>query len=141
MRGAAAVRGGGPYGSGHPPGPVMHAELLLERLSGADDDVVERVRGELLKAARVGMPGVADVARALGVGVRTLQRQLRAQGTNFGMLSDEVRVCLARQYLGDRVLTIAEIAYLLGFSEPSAFTRAFRRWTGTSPQRFRHAGV
>jgi AraC-like DNA-binding protein len=119
-----------------------HAELLLARWSGADaDDVVERVRRELLRVGRVGMPEVDDIARALGVGVRTLQRQLRAQGTSVARLTDDVRVCLARQYLADHTLTVAEVAYLLGFSEPSAFTRAFRRWTGTSPQRFRRPGV
>jgi AraC-like DNA-binding protein len=62
-------------------------------------------------------------------------------GRAVARLTNDVRVCLARQYLADHTLTVAEVAYRLGFSEPSACTRAFRRWTGTSPQRFRRPGV
>lgn len=115
-----------------------HAELLLERGSrAATDDVAERVRAELLERVRVGLPSVDAIARALGLGSRTLQRRLRDQGVTFAGLADDVRASLAREYLGDRGLNISEVAYLLGFSEPSAFSRAFRRWTGKSPQRFR----
>lgn len=117
-----------------------HAELLLERSSRpTGESVVDRVRGELLHRARVGLPALDDVARAIGIGERTLQRQLRSEGTTFASLVDEVRGSLAREYLRDPGVTISEVAYLLGFSEPSAFSRAFRRWTGKSPRAFRTA--
>jgi AraC-like DNA-binding protein len=115
-----------------------HAEVLLDRSArAARGDVAERVRAALLQRVRVGLPPVEAVARALGLGPRTLQRRLRAQGVTFAGLADEVRASLAREYLGDPGLNVSEVAYLLGFSEPSAFTRAFRRWTGKTPMRFR----
>ena len=81
----------------------------------------------------------AQLARRLGLGERTLQRRLQRDGTSFAALLDEIRAQLARSYLGDPRLAIFEVAYLLGYSEPSAFNRAFRRWTGQSPRRWRRA--
>ncbi len=89
----------------------------------------------------MGLLPLDQVARNLGLGVRTLQRQLRSEGIGFAALVDEVRGTLAREYLQDRRLSVGEIAYLLGFSEPSAFSRAFRRWTGRSPQSLRAEGA
>ena len=115
-----------------------HADLLLDRsLAASRESAGERVRREMLRRIRVGVPSVTDVARGLGVGARTLQRQLKQEGVGFATLADEVRQHLAREYLREGELTISEVAYLLGFSEPSAFTRAFRRWTGEGPQAFR----
>jgi len=117
-----------------------HADALLERHEAQmRRGMAERVRGEVLRRIRVGPPAVEEVARGLGVSVRTLQRQLRLEDTSFGDLVDAVRGNLAREYLADRGVNIAEIAYLLGFSEASALSRAFRRWTGQSPQAFRAA--
>lgn len=118
-----------------------YADLLLARSAGsAAESLSERVRRELLQKVRVGLPPLDDVARALGVGSRTLQRQLRQEGSSFAALSNQVRAGLAVEYLRDPALSIGEVAYLLGFSEPSAFTRAFRRWTGHSPGRHRRGG-
>ena len=115
-----------------------HADLLLDRASGpVQDDMADRVRAELLQRTRVGLPSLTSVSRGLGVGPRTVQRQLKAEGVSFAELVDEVRATLAREYLRDPEVTISEVAYLLGFSELSAFSRAFRRWTGRSPQAFR----
>jgi len=115
-----------------------HAELLLERTSGAaSESLSQRVRSELLQRVRVGLPTIGEVARALGLGSRTLQRELRREGTSFAALADEVRASLAVEYLKDPALSVGEVAYLLGFSAPSAFTRAFRRWSGGSPEHFR----
>jgi AraC-like DNA-binding protein len=115
-----------------------HAELLLERTpAAAAESLADRVRSELLRRIRVGVPTIAEVARALGFGSRTLQRQLRGEGVSFAALADQVRTSLAGEYLRDPGLSIAEVAYLLGFSEPSAFTRAFRRWTGRTPEEAR----
>jgi AraC-like DNA-binding protein len=115
-----------------------HAEHLLSRSAAASGQTVgRRVRAELLRRVRVGLPPIEEVARTLGVGPRTLQRQLKEEGLCYATLAEEVRARLAGEYLNDPALTISEIAYLLGFSEPSAFSRAFRRWTGRSPQAFR----
>lgn len=64
---------------------------------------------------------------------RTLQRRLRERGIVFASLVDEVRRRLSARYLADSALTLGEIAWLLGYSESSAFNRAYRRWTGRSP--------
>ena len=82
-------------------------------------------------------PEQAVLARRLGMSECTLQRRLRSEGTSFAGLLDELRLDLARQYLGDNRLAIYEVAYLLGYSEPSAFNRAFRRWTGQTPREYR----
>jgi len=72
---------------------------------------------------------------AVALSARTLQRRLAEQGTTFQEVVDEVRRELARKYLQDRALGVTEVAYLLGFSELSAFDRAHRRWTGKAPRR------
>jgi AraC-like DNA-binding protein len=66
--------------------------------------------------------------------LRSLQRKLHERGVTFRKLLDETRRQLADQYLKDSMLTVSEIAYLLGFSEVSSFSRAFRRWTGHAPR-------
>ena len=81
------------------------------------------------------MPGSRGRWRA--VTPRTLQRRLREEGVGYAALVEEMRAKFAAEYLNDPSLSISEISYLLGFSEPSAFSRAFRRWTGKSPQTFR----
>ena len=68
----------------------------------------------------------------MGMTGRSLQRRLRDEGTAFGALRDEVRRELADRYLGEG-MSFAEISFMLGFSEPSAFFRAFKRWTGLTP--------
>jgi AraC-like DNA-binding protein len=76
------------------------------------------------------------VAKRLGLTPRSLQRRLKDEGTSFQAVRDATRHQLAERYLADR-LSIAEISFLLGFSEPSAFFRAFKRWTGHTPLRAR----
>jgi AraC-like DNA-binding protein len=82
---------------------------------------------------------LAAAARASGVGPRTLQRWLRSEGRSWRDLIDETRVALARRLLEERRLSLAEIAFRLGYSQPSAFHRAFRRQTGTTPRAFRRS--
>ncbi len=78
-----------------------------------------------------------QVARALNLSVRSLQRKLDEHGITFRDLSETVRGQLAEGYLADPRVSISEVAVLLGFSEQSAFNRAFRRWTGETPGRWR----
>jgi AraC-like DNA-binding protein len=113
-----------------------HARAALERLPRAMD-VVEMVRGVLAKELRGGTPTLAQCARRLGMGARSLQRRLSDAGTSHEKLLDEVRRTLALRYLDDETLSIAEVGFLLGFGDASAFYRAFRRWTGHTPARHR----
>jgi AraC-like DNA-binding protein len=72
---------------------------------------------------------------------RTLQRRLRQQGIVYARLLEEVRRHLSSKYLADGNLSLGEIAYLLGYSESSAFNRAYRRWTGRTPSADRRAAA
>jgi AraC-like DNA-binding protein len=76
----------------------------------------------------------ATMARALNLSQRSLQRKLSERGTTFRQVVDDTRKQLAEQYLKDSMLSVSEIAYLLGFAEVSSFSRAFRRWTGQAPR-------
>ncbi|MHB8419478.1 MAG: AraC family transcriptional regulator [Myxococcales bacterium] len=95
--------------------------------------LVERVRGSVEASFGRGNPALARTARELAVAPRTLQRDLRRGGTSFAALLDEARRDRALRLLKEGG-AIAEISDRLGFSEPSAFFRAFRRWTGQSPR-------
>ena len=80
---------------------------------------------------------VEHVAKRLAVSPRTLQRRLKEEGTSFKGVVSATRENLARHYLSRTQLTATEIAFLLGFEEPTSFFRAFQRWTGTTPERLR----
>lgn len=113
-----------------------HARILAERLPHEASDFVATLRKTITSAIPNG--GSADeVARALNVSVRTLQRKLSLAGTTFREVSDAVRAQLAQEYLTDPRVSIAEVALMLGFSEQASFNRAFRRWTRESPGRWR----
>jgi AraC-like DNA-binding protein len=115
-----------------------HARMLLDlRGTPSADSTAAEVRAILLRQSTVGPVSIEQASERLATSPRTLQRRLRAEGTTFDRVSQEVQEGLAREYLGDHALTIGEVAYLLGFSEPSAFSRAFRRWTGQTPAAFR----
>lgn len=88
-----------------------------------------------------GVAELADVARALAVSTRTLQSRLEAEGTSFAALADSIRRERALGMIAVPDLPVTVIAARLGFATPSAFTRAFRRWTGTSPSRYRQLGT
>ncbi len=113
-----------------------HAETLQARVR-ATASIAGRVRELLTLRLREGEPEQGTVARQLALSERTLQRRLQDEGVTFAGLLDEVRADLSRMYLGDSQLAVFEIAFLLGYSEPSAFNRAFRRWTGQTPSEFR----
>ena len=112
------------------------ASEILARLP-ADGDVRDEVRSVLSTQLTSGEMRIDVVARRLATTPRTLQRRLARAGTSFDALCDDARKQAARTYLADTTLTIAEVTYLLGYSEPTAFHRAFRRWHGTTPQAFR----
>ena len=101
------------------------------------DDFPEQVRSVLRTALVTGQAGAEQVAALFGMHSRTLNRRLNAFGTHFRVLVDEGRFEIARQLLENSAMEIGRIAWLLGYAEPSAFTRAFRRWSGTTPARWR----
>lgn len=113
-----------------------HAEELLQKYP-REDGLIERVRTILKEELNGGDASLESVARQMGVSGRTLQRRLRALGTSHQGLLDQMRRDLAVRYLREPEMAVCEIAYLLGFSESSAFHRAFKRWTGTSPSEYR----
>jgi AraC-like DNA-binding protein len=82
-----------------------------------------------------GQAEIGKIATELGVSRRTLARRLASEGLSFRTLLDRLRFDLARRYLLERDLPISEIAWLLGYREPSAFNHAFKRWTGNTPKR------
>jgi AraC-like DNA-binding protein len=88
----------------------------------------------VLHKGEVGMDGIAA---ALGVSRQTLFRRLKAEGVTFAAVLDDLRRRLALSYLAERRVSVNEAAYLTGFSEPAAFSRAFKRWTGASPSTVR----
>jgi len=121
--------------------PVLlrHASDLLAALP-ASDSMVTAVRRHLTATLDLGPPSVAATAKALGLSVRSLQRHLAQEQTSFLAVLDEVRRSLAEGYLQNRAHTVSDVAFLVGFSELSAFSRAFRRWTGTTAASYRRGG-
>jgi len=115
-----------------------HAKALA---GGASVALAARVRAAIAADLPGREPTLAAAARRLGVTGRTLQRRLSAEGTRFARLVDDVRRERAEAFLGAGDVAVAEVSWLVGFSEQSAFTRAFRRWTGRSPTEFRRAAV
>ena len=112
------------------------AEAMLARVP-ASGDLQQEVRNVLSTQLTVGDTHIGAVARRLATSPRTLQRHLARAGTTFEALCDDARKQAAETYLADATLTIADVTYLLGYSEPTAFHRAFRRWHGTTPYAFR----
>lgn len=104
------------------------------------DDFPEQVRS-LLRTGLLANRGSADqVAALLSIHSRTLHRRLAAHGTNFRSLVDECRYAIARQMLEDTDSDVVQIADMLDYADTSAFARAFRRWSGTTPSHWRDRG-
>jgi len=126
--------------------PIITADPYLNRLltehcervfagrkmpAGAMRAQVENAIAALLPHGQAQIEVVAD---KLGIGTRTLRRRLADEDTSFAKILQDMRVGLARQYLGEQNLSISRIAWLLGYTEVSAFSHAFRRWTGRAPR-------
>ncbi len=113
---------------------------LRRRLAqlGTSRLVTERVRAVLLEGLPAGLVAMEAVARKLAMTRRTLQRRILAEGETYQNILNDVREKLARHYLQNTKIPFAEISFLLGFDEPNSFHRAFRGWTGSTPQRVRH---
>lgn len=116
----------------------QHAATLLAQLPAHQPPtLVEQVRSEIVRQLKGEVPTLATVADRLHLGVRTLQLKLKATHHTYQQLLDTVRCDLAQRHLREPYLSTTDIAFLLGYSEPSVFVRAFKKWTGQTPGAFR----
>ena len=115
----------------------MLVERIRQQLADASDATGDRLRRVVRSLVAAGKFTVDDLAAALALSRRTLARRLNEHGTSFRELRDEARFLAARNLLQSSQVPVAEIAARLGYSDTPAFTRAFRRWAGTSPAEWR----
>lgn len=113
-----------------------HADELMKSLTSAKT-IRGQIEAALIPILHTGKTSMVSVARRLGYSRSTLHRRLKDEGESFEAILDDLRQRMAIEYLESRKVSVNEAAYLTGFSEPSAFSRAFRRWTGTSPGKYR----
>lgn len=141
----------------HLPADILQLPVLRsnERLYRALEPYLERERQErsasdelLAQITRMiaadmssGAPSLMDICERLGLSRRTLQRRLKDQGIEYSALVEDVRRELALAYIKDSDYSMTEISLLVGYAESGSFTRAFRRWTGQSPQQYRSANT
>lgn len=138
----ALIFRGGPLHQRMPSGDLHRAGLLsdqLIRISGGTGtlSLLDHVKGEIRSRLPGGVPDIGTIADSVGFQRWTLQRRLADYGLNFSAVIDQVRRELAERHLRQRYVSVMEISDLLGYSELSAFSRAFRRWFGIPPQQYR----
>lgn len=115
-------------------------EILTKQLADLDNTgLPDRCQAYLLKGMTSGEPSEEDLAKAMGMSRRTLQRKLGELGMTYKEVLQKTRYELALRYLDDPEMSVTDITFLLGFSEQSAFTRAFKRWSGQAPTHYRNA--
>jgi AraC-like DNA-binding protein len=120
---------------------LRHGEAALADRRGEKSQLRTRVENAISSLLPHGRVVVDDIARSLGMSTRTLARKLSNEGLNFTEVLQQLRRDLAVRYLDDPKLHISKIAWLLGFNDVSAFTHAFKRWTGKTPSQMRTAGA
>jgi AraC-like DNA-binding protein len=116
------------------------AEALLKELDNSKS-TRGRVESLLVPMLHTGDAGMDTIADKMGLSRQTLFRKLKAEGTTFEKVLDELRHKMALNYLSGKKVSVNEAAYLVGFSEPAAFSRAFKRWTGSSPRAMRASTI
>jgi AraC-like DNA-binding protein len=116
----------------------LHHGLVQQRLAAFDGASLSvRIREEIARRISEGEPRRERIAQSLNMSDRTMQRRLRDENSSFEKLLDSTRCDLAQHYLAHPNLSLAEVAYLLGFADQSAFFRACKRWFDASPRQFR----
>jgi AraC-like DNA-binding protein len=112
----------------------LNEHIVVKYLAhSAKQDIVNRVKAAIIDGLANGSVSEASVAEQLHMTPRNLHRRLQKENTSFKLLLTEIRKELAQQYIQDRSKTLTEISYLLGFSEASSFSRAYKGWTGHAP--------
>lgn len=115
---------------------ISHLDAELSEIAG-ESPLVARAKDAIAQALNEGAPKMADIARGLGLSARSFHRRLSEHGMSFQTLTEDTRRDLAEGLLRDERHSLAEIAFLTGFSEQSSFTRAFKRWVGMTPASYR----
>ena len=117
---------------------AAHDRILVERLARLDKgNLIARFRASLLERMTLGEYSEEDIARDLNMSRRSLQRRLAEVDAGYQSLVDDTRRDMALRYIQDPAKSASDITFLLGYSQQSVFTRAFRRWTGMSPSEYR----
>lgn len=130
-----------PLAGANPQLARLNDQVMIEYLGKLDkDNIIDRVAGVMIDMLPSG--GITDekIAQHLNMSGRSLQRRLKGAGTTFRTILEGVRKDLATTYVHDSDIELVEVAFLLGFSDQSAFSRAFKRWTGITPSNFRMSG-
>ena len=118
----------------------VNDQIVTDYLAQLDrDDVSMQVRAKLIERLPGGQVSEEEIANSIHVSQRSLQRKLKEQGMSFTQLLENTRSELGLQYVRDPQRSFNEIAFLLGFSEPGNFSRAFKRWYGKSPSQYRES--
>ncbi len=115
---------------------ASHLDSELSEI-GDDTSLVVQAKNAIAQSLNEGAPKMADIARGLGLSVRSFHRRLSDHGVNFQTLTEETRRELAEGLLRQETYSLAEVAFLTGFAEQSSFTRAFKRWAGLTPASYR----
>jgi|TARA_B110000037_G_scaffold214506_1_gene270500 AraC-like DNA-binding protein len=116
----------------------MHDEVVVQFLAKMNQkDLVRRVHAQIIQLLPSGNCSKPTIAYAMNMSVRTLHNRLTQEGTSYQDILVDTRRELAEQYIEQRNLSVSEIAYTLGFSDCSNFSRAFQRWMGCSPSKYR----
>ncbi|GEA13542.1 AraC family transcriptional regulator [Alteromonas sp. KUL49] len=116
----------------------VNDQVVIDYLKVHDKaDVLSQIRAIVIDLMPSGTPSQDDVAKLLHVSTRTLQRKLAEKHTSFKAILEGIRQELATSYLKGAERSIAEVTYLLGFTEPSNFSRSFKQWTGETPNEYR----
>ena len=116
---------------------IRYCEEALARRTTSAGGLRADVENAIAPLLPHGKARLGEIARKLGTSQRTLARRLASEGLTFGTVLDELRADLAQRHLRDSDLSISQIAWLLGYQEVSAFTHAFKRWTGMTPREMR----
>ncbi|MBR9923237.1 MAG: AraC family transcriptional regulator [Bacteroidetes bacterium] len=117
---------------------TSYAEEKLATMAGTESGTfVNSVRSSIINMVKPEFPTIERVAANFNISVRSFQRKLKEEGYTYKSLLDELKRQFAKDYLKKRDLSVKEIAYLLDYSEPSAFIRSFKRWEGKSPDEWR----
>jgi AraC-like DNA-binding protein len=128
-----------PLATANPHLARVNDQTVMDYLTRFDQASISlQVRSRIIDLLPGGTPNQTEIADSLNISLRSLQRRLKEENTTFKKLLDDTRRDLAIQYILQSRRSLATITYLLGFSEPGNFTRAFRRWTGNTPMEFRN---
>lgn len=109
-------------------------QVVIDYLQHHDkSDIVSQIRANIIEALPSGTPSQPNIAAQVNLSTRSMQRKLKESHTSFKAIVEDTRKELALAYLKDGMKSIGEVTYMLGFTEPSNFTRSFKKWTGLTP--------